>query len=93
MDWKKIIIAIDDSPRSTNAIEYVGSIVGHLEDIYLCLLHIYPEPPPDYYQTTVAALDEYKKKQKEQAKILFARSEKILQDHGIAATAITSRCS
>jgi len=90
-DWRKIILAIDDSPRSTNAVEYVGSITGHLDDIYLCLLHIYPEPPPNYYSSG-ATLDEYKKMQEEQAKQLFSRSEKILQGHGIAAPAITSRC-
>lgn len=90
-DWKKIILAIDDSNRSVNAVEYVGSIAGHNDDIYLCLLHIYPEPPPNYYSSG-ATLDEYKKMQEEQAKQLFSRSEKILKEHGIAATAITSRC-
>ncbi len=92
MDWKKIIVAIDDSPNSTNAIEYVGSIAGHLKDIHLCLLHIYPEPPPDYYRSAGATLDEYKRTQEERAKILFARSEIILKNHGIAVSVITSRC-
>ena len=91
MDWKKIIIAIDASDRSINAIEYVGSIAGHLEGVHLCLLHIYPEPRPDYYQSG-ASLDEYKKTQEEQARILFTCAEKILQGHGVATTAITSRC-
>lgn len=90
-DWKRIIIAIDDSPRSINAVEYVGSIAGHLAEVQLCLLHVYPEPPPGYYQTG-APLDEYKREQEEKAKPLFAQAKKILQNHGIAAEAITSRC-
>ncbi len=90
-DWKRMIIAIDDSPRSTNAIEYVGSIAGHLADIHLCLLHIYPEPLPDYYQSG-ATLDEYRDEQEERAKMLFAQAQKILQKHGINPQVIVSRC-
>ena len=90
-DWKRIIIAIDESPRSTNAIEYVGSIAGHLAEVQLCLLHVYPEPPPDYYQSG-ATLDEYKAEQEEKAKLLFAQAKKVLQARGIPPQAITSRC-
>lgn len=91
MDWKKIIIGVDDEPRSINAVEYVGSIAGHLDDVYICLLHIYPEPPPDYSRSG-ASLDEYKRAQDAQAEILFARSKKILLGHGIAAISITTKC-
>jgi nucleotide-binding universal stress UspA family protein len=90
-DWKRMIIAIDDSQRSINAIEYVGSIAGHLADIHLCLLHIYPEPPPDYSRSG-ATLDDYKSEQEERAKMLFAQAKKILQQHGVAPHAISSRC-
>lgn len=90
-DWKRIIIAIDDSPRSTNAIEYVGSIAGHLAGVQLCLLHVYPEPPPDYYQSG-ATLSEYKEEQEERARMLFAQAKKILTAHGIGPEAIISRC-
>ena len=90
-DWKRIILAIDDSSRSFNAVEYVGSIVGHLDDIHLCLLHIYPEPPPNYYSSGFS-LDDYVKTQDEQAKRLFSLAEEILKKHHVPATAITSRC-
>lgn len=91
MEWKKIIIAIDDSPRSFNAVEYVGSLLGHREDVVLCLLHIYPEPPPDYYRSG-ASLDDYKKEQEQEARRLFDRAEAILSRHGVTASVITSRC-
>lgn len=90
-DWKRIILAIDDSSRSFNAVEYVGCMVGHLDDIHLCLLHIYPEPPPNYYLSG-ASLGDYIKTQEELAKHLFDRAKEILQKHNIPATAITSRC-
>jgi len=90
-DWKRIIIAIDDSPRSTNAVAYVGSITGHLAEVQLCLLHIYPEPPPDYYQSG-ATLHEYKAEQEERAKMLFAQANKILHGHGVPPQSISSLC-
>ena len=90
-DWKRIIIAIDESPRSINAVEYVGSIAGHLAEIQICLLHVYPEPPPDYYQSG-ATLVEYKTDQEEKAKILFTQVKIILQGYGVAGQVITSRC-
>lgn len=90
-DWKRMIIAIDESHRSTNAIEYVGSIAGHLAGIHLCLLHIYPEPPPGYYQSG-ASLDDYRSEQEERAKMLFGQAKKILQAHGVAPHAVTSLC-
>ena len=90
-DWKRMIIAIDDSPRSINAVEYVGSIAGHLADIHLCLLHIYPEPPPGYYQSG-ASLDDYQSEQEERARMLFGQTKKILQGYGINPQAVTSRC-
>ncbi len=90
-DWKRMIIAIDDSPRSVNAVEYVGSIAGHLADIHLCLLHIYPEPPPGYYQSG-ASLDDYQSEQEERARMLFGQTKKILQGYGINPQAVSSRC-
>lgn len=90
-DWRRIIIALDDSPRSINAVEYVGSIAGHLADVHICLLHIYPEPPPDYYRSG-ATLDAYQATQEEQARTLFAQTKKILQGHGINPLTITSKC-
>lgn len=91
MDWKKIIIAIDDSPRSFNAVEYAGSLLKHRDDVMLCLLHIYPEPPPDYYRSG-ASLEDYKKEQEHKAGKLFDRANTILLQHGVMAAGITSRC-
>lgn len=91
MDWKRIIVAIDDSPRSIRAVEYVGSMVGQGGDIFLCLLHIYPEPPPDYYRSG-ASLEGYKKAQEEKAAPLFQKAAQILTGHGISFTSMTSRC-
>lgn len=91
MDWKRIIVAVDDSPRSIRAVEYVGSMLGQGADVFLCLLHIYPEPPPDYYRSG-ASLQDYQKAQEEQAAPLFHQAAEILANHGVAATNMISRC-
>jgi nucleotide-binding universal stress UspA family protein len=91
MDWKRIIVALDDSPRAFNAVEYVGSLLGNREDVVFCLLHIYSEPPPYYYRSGGTA-DAYKKEQEALAQKLFDRAAAILVGHGVAATNLTSRC-
>lgn len=89
-DWKRIILAIDDSKRSLNAVEYVGCMVGHVQDIRLCLLHIYPEPPPNYHLT--GTLETYKNTQEEQAKQLFTKARAVLHSYGIDPAAVTAKC-
>lgn len=91
MDWKRIIVAIDDSPRSTRAVEHVGSMLGQRQDIHVCLLHIYPEPPPDWYRTG-ATLEDYRDARVGEATDLFARAKTILAGHGLTASAVTARC-
>jgi nucleotide-binding universal stress UspA family protein len=91
LGWKRIIIALDDNSRSLNAVEYVGNIAGHLDDLHLCLLHIYPEPPPDYYQSGAILVD-YKSNQEQRANTLFDSARDILVQHGVELQRITTRC-
>jgi nucleotide-binding universal stress UspA family protein len=82
-DWKKVLITVDDTPTSDKGLEYAGKIIGHLKDIHICLLHVYPEPPPDYYRTG-GSLDTYKKQREEQAAGLLERDIAILGAAGIS---------
>jgi len=82
-DWKKVLITVDDTPTSDKGLEYAGKIIGHLQDIHICLLHIYPEPPPDYYRTG-GSLDAYKQQREEQAAELLKRNMAILGAAGIS---------
>jgi len=89
--WKRIIVAIDESVRSLNAVDYVGGIAGHFGDVSLCLLHIYPEPPPDYYRSG-GTLNAYQEEQEKQAEAMLAQATEMLHRHGIPAKAIRSKC-
>jgi len=87
-DWKKVLITVDDTPTSDKGIEYAAKILGHLQDIHIHLLHIYPEPPPDYYGTG-GSLDGYRQQREEQASVLLQRTLTMLTEAGINKKNIT----
>ncbi len=49
-DWRKMLIAVDEMESSLRAVRYVGQIVRDVQKVSICLLHVYPEPPPDFHQ-------------------------------------------
>ena len=82
-DWKNILITVDDTPTSDRGLAYAGNIIGKLEGVRVCLLHIYPEPPPDYYRTG-GSLADYKKQREQLAAALLDRSATMLADFGVS---------
>lgn len=82
-DWKKVLITVDDTPTSDKGLNYAGNIIGHLEDVKICLLHVYPEPPPDYYRQG-GSLDDYKEQCEQKAAVLFKRNVDMLVNDGIS---------
>ena len=81
-DWRNVLIAVDDTPTSENALKYAADILGKLPATRVCLLHIYPEPPPGYYSSG-KSLDDYKQDKEEKAAGFIQRAEDILQQAGI----------
>nr|WP_320009884.1 universal stress protein [uncultured Desulfobulbus sp.] len=89
-NWKRIIIAINDSQPSLDAVAYVGGIAGHQEGMHLCLLHVFPKPPPDHFRTDGSS-ETYADKQIQDSKALFARAQEVLLRHGVPSQAISTR--
>ncbi|HHB76663.1 MAG TPA: universal stress protein [Desulfobulbus sp.] len=87
-DWKKVLIAVDDTPTSDRGLKYAGRIIGNLPGVSVCLLHVYPEPPPDYYNSGKSLAD-YTNKQEAEADTLVQRCRKMLTEAGIDPEAIT----
>ena len=81
-DWRNVLIAVDDTPTSENALKYTADIIGKLEAARICLLHIYPEPPPGYYSSG-KSLDDYKQEKEEKAAVFITRAKEILLQAGI----------
>lgn len=90
-DWHKILVAVDDSSLSEQVLNYVGEVVGCIDKVEICLLHVYPEPPP-YYFTEKHTLLEYREEKEAAALEVFSRAGKVLENHAIAAARITTSC-
>ena len=86
---KKFLIAINDTVTSDNALNYAAEILGSLVATEICLLHIYPEPPPDYYRSG-KSLDDYKQDKEGAATGFIQRVRDILQTAGIEEQSIIS---
>ena len=91
MDWKRIIVAIDNTHVSVTAVNYVGSFVGKLSGVKLCLLHIYPSPPPDYYRDG-STIDDYRQAKETEAKRFLQEAAQILRESGVPSESISTRC-
>jgi len=86
-DWRNVLIAVHDTPTSENALKCTADIIGKLEAAQVCLLHIYPEPPPGYYNSG-KSLDEYRGEKEDKAAVFLGRAKEILLQAGIDEQAI-----
>ncbi len=82
-DMEKFLIALDETETSLKAVEYVGRMTQFLPKVTICLLHIYPEPPPDFFYTG-GEIEAYKGSRVERAEKIFSQAEEILTEKGIA---------
>ena len=70
MPTHRFLLAVDDTASSDRELQYVIEMLGHREDIELVLIHIYPDPPPDYYPKG-GTLSDYTQTYEEQAAEIF----------------------
>jgi nucleotide-binding universal stress UspA family protein len=88
-DWRNVLVAVDDTPTAENALKYAADILGKLEVTRICLLHIYPEPPPGYYRSG-KSLNDYRQEKEEKAAHFIQKNQVILQEAGIDKQLITT---
>jgi len=86
-DWKNILIGVDATPTSNRGVEYVAHMVSGLPGVRICLLHVYPEPPPDYYSSG-GTLDSYRREQENKAQQLMRECDSILSGAGLPVDSI-----
>jgi len=79
---EKILLAVDGSEASVRAVQYVGKFVSLIMDVEICILNVYPQPPPDYYSRG-GLLSDYTDSREQQAREMFAEARTILLDSGI----------
>jgi len=86
---EKLLIAVDETETSMHALRYVAQVTVGMKEMSICLLHIYPEPPPDYYMKG-GTLSDYKEKQNAKAERVFSQGKTILTDAGISKERIST---
>ncbi len=86
---EKILIAVDETDTSMYALRYVAQVVAAMKKMSICLLHIYPEPPPDYYLKG-GTLSAYKENQNAKAERVFSQGMTILTDAGVSKERIST---
>ena len=85
---EKFLIALDETDASLKAVQYVGRMTRTISGISICLLHIYPEPPPDFFQKE-GNLEAYKACREIRAEKMFVKAEKILMNAEIPLEAVS----
>lgn len=86
-EWNNILVAMDEMDSSLRAVKYVSKITSRIHGVSICLLHIYPEPAPDFF-TQGGQLEEYQAKRIAKTKTIFDRGLEILLEAGIKREAI-----
>lgn len=90
-NWKKILVAVDENPTTEKALNYVGELLGAAIDIEITLLHVYPDPPPNFFQEG-HSLTEYTNEKEAAARKVFAKSSQLLLKYGLGRDNIASIC-
>ncbi len=86
-NWYNILVAVDAMESSLSAVQYVGRVAGKIAAVSICLVHIYPEPPPDFY-TKGGVREVYQTQRIARAEQIFQRCVEILVTAGIKREAI-----
>ena len=90
-DCQKILVAVDDSDLADRVVAYVAKVIGGRTGVEICLLQVYPEPPPYFYREG-HNLKEYKQDKEGKAQRIFQRLQPILARYDLATDTINTRC-
>jgi nucleotide-binding universal stress UspA family protein len=79
---EKILLAVDGSKASGRAVQYVGKFASLMDSVEICILNVYPGPPPDYYSKG-GLLNDYVAMREERAVQYFNAARTILIEAGV----------
>jgi len=91
-EWKRFLIAVDETETSMRAVRYAGELAGPLQGIEILLFHVYPEPQPDYYRKG-GTLRAYQKIRRQRPEYCSATSETSSEKRESQGTPLPSRPS
>jgi nucleotide-binding universal stress UspA family protein len=85
-----ILLAVDDSPNSRRAVEYVAFLLGGRKGFRVTLLHVIPEPEEDYFPEE-AQKERWLAQYRKRLKTILGEYHQMLIDRGFAAQDIDVR--
>lgn len=87
-NWKKILVAVDGTETSKRALGYVAEISQAMTGVEICLLHLYPEPPPNLCRddTCMAA---HRAEKEANAQKIFAEAMALFEGCGLSREQIS----
>lgn len=86
---QKLLIAVDETEISMHALRYVAQVASSMQEMSICLLHIYPEPPPDFYLKG-GTLSAYKEEQNTKAERVFDMAMTLLLEAGVSQEQVST---
>lgn len=81
-EWHNLLVAVDELESSIKAVKYVGKVMANVDEVCICLLNVYPEPPPDFF-VNGGDLDDYQHQRIQRAEVIFSQALEILHTSGI----------
>ncbi|MDA8164254.1 MAG: universal stress protein [Desulfobacteraceae bacterium] len=89
--WNRILVAVDETETSRRALRYLGELSGAAGGLEICLLHVYPEPPPTYLREGHSAAD-YRQEKENRAQAIFAAATELLAGYHVPAAQVHTDC-
>lgn len=87
--WNNILLCVDSSTNSDRAVEYLTQLGDVLSEATFCILHIYPEPPPNFLQKG-GILNDYIRKREQRGINLINKARLRLIQRGFSEARISS---
>lgn len=87
-DWQKIMIAVNETEAAMRGVKYVGEMMVSVKVTSICLLHIFPDPHPEFYQKG-GTLEQYREEMEEQGNKIMVKASNMLKDYGVPEELIT----
>lgn len=86
-DIEKVLLAVDGTESSRKAVSYVARFAPLVSNMSVCLLHVYPEPPPNFY-VAGGNLQTYKSQKEKRTAIYINSYLDILHEAGVSDDSI-----
>lgn len=88
-EWQKILIAVNETETAMRGVRYVGKMMEAMKVGSIHLLHVFPDPAPNFYHEG-GTLEEYQKSMGQKGQKVISHAIEILKEFGFKDESIES---